>query len=107
MWFLSFATHIPLLYRPLYNDSNRLQAVDYNWYQQQQQQQAPSSMSSCDETDHAGLTAFQVLFVISVFFLFVSVYYNYTLHNKLNGHDKKKDSSSSQEIPTSNPVRNT
>jgi hypothetical protein len=102
MWFLSFATHIPMLYRPLYNETNRLQAVDYNWYQQQFPQSCSST--SCDETDNSAYKTFLALFIIFGALFFVSLYYNYHISNQ----SSRRGKSSTQEIPTtSNPVRST
>lgn len=67
-WQLSFMSHLGTFYRPSYNDSTRLQRVDYDWYIGQTG--SPSS-SSCD--DGRTKEDEQIIIGLSVALIIVSV----------------------------------
>ena len=98
-WQLSFMTHLPLFYRSSYNESNRLQNVDYNWYLGQ-----PSESSCSDENDNK--TVIIVISVIMSFFIALSIgqgIYVYTLYKRLGSNN---DSQKRPEVTfaTHNPM---
>jgi hypothetical protein len=84
-WQLSFLTHLSALYRPSFNDSTKMQSVDYNWYIGQPQLNDDDTID--DEYLNKGLIA--GLIVCGVLLL-VSVAYALYLRDKLSNLDDKE-----------------